>query len=167
MLRQEDLDAAVTERIVTQAQALRDFAAKRERAQVALLGHEERFRFMRGFNDFSMALPGVGVFNMTTMTAAVALLIAAVATLLALVAVVIDRRALLVSTFSYLGIVIVYAITTTRATAPSDPGTVFFSTLAVLGILVLGLGVGWQPLRRVVLAMLPSSLVAELPTVPV
>lgn len=47
----------MTEQIVTQAQAqaLRDFAAKRERARVALLGHEERFRFMRGFNDFFFA----------------------------------------------------------------------------------------------------------------
>jgi hypothetical protein len=57
MLRQEDLDAAVAAAIVTkaQAQALRDFAAKRERARDALLGHEERFRFMRGFNDFFFA----------------------------------------------------------------------------------------------------------------
>ncbi len=375
MLRQEDLDAAVTEQIVTQAQAqaLRDFAAKRERAQVALLGHEERFRFMRGFNDFffatgvvmlgagmmyfagpgsggnlaaavvvwglaellvrrmrlvlpglllacffvaliyraipadrilnllpdrllissaltqvpprrypatffdmffgggtdgfatapvviatkalvasaaaalfyvrfrlpfallplagslvmaitaatreiagpaaqptallvcglavfaaamsfdmsdrerltrradcafwlhllaaplvvhsliSMVLPGVGVFSMTTMTAAVALVIVVVATLLALVAVVIDRRALLVSTFSYVGIVIAYAITTARATAPSDPSTIFFSTLAVLGILVLGLGVGWQPLRRALMSLLPTAAVDRLP----
>jgi hypothetical protein len=54
MLRQEDLDAAVAEEIVTpaQAKALHDFAFKRERARAALLGHEERFRFMRGFNGF-------------------------------------------------------------------------------------------------------------------
>lgn len=111
----------------------------------------------------SMVLPGVGVFSMTTMTAAVALVIVVVATLLALVAVVIDRRALLVSTFSYVGIVIAYAITTARATAPSDPSTIFFSTLAVLGILVLGLGVGWQPLRRALMSLLPTAAVDRLP----
>jgi hypothetical protein len=98
-----------------------------------------------------------------TMTAAVALTIVAIAGLLALVAVVIDRRALLVSTFSYLGVVIAYAITTARAIAPADPTAVFFSTLAVLGILVLGLGVGWQPLRRLLLIFLPNAIVGRLP----
>jgi hypothetical protein len=118
MLRQEDLDAAVSENIVTAAPAvaLADFAARRQLARDALVGHEERFRFM--------------------------------------------RRALLVFTFSYLGIVIAYAITTARATAPA---AVFFSTLAVLGILVLGFGVGWQPLRRALLTLLPTAAVDRLP----
>jgi hypothetical protein len=111
----------------------------------------------------SMIVPSVGAFNMTTMTVAAALAIVAVATLLALVAVVIDRRALLVSTFGYLGIVIAYAITTARVTAPSDPSTVFFSALAVLGILVLVLGVGWQPLRRTLMSLLPTFAVNRLP----
>lgn len=108
----------------------------------------------------SMTVPSL---NALTMTAMVALAIVAIAGLLALMAVAIDRRALLVSTFSYLGIVIAYAITTTRVTAPADRTMVFFSTLAVLGILVLGLGVGWQPLRRVLLIILPNIIVGRLP----
>jgi hypothetical protein len=57
MLSHEDLDAAVAAGIVTEPQraALRDFAASRERARLAAQGHEERFRFMRGFNDFFLA----------------------------------------------------------------------------------------------------------------
>jgi hypothetical protein len=49
MLKDADIDAAVAQGIVTEAQAtaLRDLARQR----AIELGHEERFRFMRGFND--------------------------------------------------------------------------------------------------------------------
>jgi len=109
----------------------------------------------------SMIVPGI---NALAMTASVALVIVAIVTLLALVAVAIDRRALLVSTFSYLGIVIAYAITSARASAPADRSAVFFSTLAVLGTLVLVLGVGWQPLRRGLMRILPAGVVGRLPS---
>jgi hypothetical protein len=108
----------------------------------------------------SMIVPSISAL---TMTAAVAFMIVAVAAVLALVAVLIDRRALLVSTFSYLGLVIAYAIRTAEASAPADPSAIFFSTLAVLGILVLALGVGWQPLRRGLLTLLPTAAVDRLP----
>jgi hypothetical protein len=108
----------------------------------------------------SMIVPSVDALRMT---ATVALTIVAIVTPLAMVAVAIDRRALLVSTFSYLGIVIAYAITTARAIAPADSSTVFFSTLGLLGILVLGLGVGWQPLRRALMHILPTAAVDRLP----
>ena len=54
----DDLDAAVAEGIVTDAQvvALRDFTAKCEKQRAVARGHEERFRFMRGFNDFFFAV---------------------------------------------------------------------------------------------------------------
>jgi MFS family permease len=54
----DDLDAAAAAGIVTaeQAAALRAFAAEREKQRAAALGHEERFRFMRGFNDFFFAI---------------------------------------------------------------------------------------------------------------
>ncbi|HKA81247.1 MAG TPA: hypothetical protein VKD43_14500 [Xanthobacteraceae bacterium] len=54
----DDLDAAVAEGIVTDAQAaaLRDFTAKRDKQRAVARGHEERFRFMRGFNDFFFAV---------------------------------------------------------------------------------------------------------------
>jgi hypothetical protein len=58
MLQAADLDAAVAEGIVTQAQAasLRELALRRERERAVELGHEERFRFMRGFNDVFFAI---------------------------------------------------------------------------------------------------------------
>jgi hypothetical protein len=63
MLQDTDLDAAVAEGIVTQAQAtaLRELAGKRERERAIAQGHEERFRFMRGFNDVFFAI-GVVLF---------------------------------------------------------------------------------------------------------
>ena len=53
MLQDTDLDAAVAAGIVSEAQAssLRELARRRERERAIDLGHEERFRFMRGFND--------------------------------------------------------------------------------------------------------------------
>ena len=49
MLKDTDIDAAVAQGIVTaaQADALRDLARQR----AVELGHEERFRFLKGFND--------------------------------------------------------------------------------------------------------------------
>jgi hypothetical protein len=63
MLEDADLDVAVQEGIVTgtQATALRELARRRERARAAALGHEERFRFLRGFNDVFFAI-GVVLF---------------------------------------------------------------------------------------------------------
>jgi hypothetical protein len=53
MLQDADLDAAVAEGVVSEAQAaaLRELARRRERERAIALGHEERFRLMRGFND--------------------------------------------------------------------------------------------------------------------
>jgi hypothetical protein len=58
MLQQEDLDAAVAKGILTEAQAtgLCELALQRDKERIATLGHEERFRFMRGFNDFFFAV---------------------------------------------------------------------------------------------------------------
>src|SRR5579862_7029244 len=57
MVTQDDLAAGVAQGVITDAQAaaLRALAAEREKARAAALGHEERFRFMRGFNDFFFA----------------------------------------------------------------------------------------------------------------
>jgi hypothetical protein len=64
MLAQDDLDAAVAEGIVTRAQAdvLWEFGAKRKARNVAMHADEERFRFMRGFNDFFFAV-GIVLFG--------------------------------------------------------------------------------------------------------
>jgi hypothetical protein len=63
MLQDADLDAAVAQGIVTDAQAaaLRDLAHRRQRERAVALGHEERFRFVRGFNDIFFAI-GVVLF---------------------------------------------------------------------------------------------------------
>jgi hypothetical protein len=63
MVQEADLDAAVAEGIVTQSQAaaLRELVRQRERERAVALGHEERFRFMRGFNDVFFAI-GVVLF---------------------------------------------------------------------------------------------------------
>jgi len=64
MLEQDDLDAAVAEGIVTRAQAdaLWEFGARRKTRNVAVHADEERFRFMRGFNDFFFAV-GIVLFG--------------------------------------------------------------------------------------------------------
>jgi hypothetical protein len=63
MLHDADLDAAVAEGTITavQAAALRELAGRRERERAVALGHEERFRFLRGFNDVFFAI-GVVLF---------------------------------------------------------------------------------------------------------
>jgi hypothetical protein len=57
-INSDDLDAAVAAGVVTtrQADALRDFVATRKAAPVAYGMEDERFRFMRGFNDLFFAI---------------------------------------------------------------------------------------------------------------
>jgi hypothetical protein len=98
--------------------------------------------------------------NLTNEAAAAIVLIVAT---LSVVAIVTDRRALLVSALIYLGIVIGYAITGTIGQRGVDNTVIFFATLFVLGALVVALGVGWQPLRRVFLRLLPSRMANLLP----
>jgi hypothetical protein len=95
------------------------------------------------------------------MTDRVAATIVAIVVVLTLVAVTIDRRALLVSTLTYLGIAIAYAL----KAASVDQSAVFFATLLVLGAMVLTIGVGWLPLRRILMRLVPVRLGAHLPPV--
>jgi hypothetical protein len=108
----------------------------------------------------STVAPGVNSFTMTT---PVALMIIAMVPVLALVALAIDRRALMVSTLSYLGIVIVHAIRTSGASRAAGLGGEIYLTLVILGAFVLVLGVGWLPLRRQLMALLPGPLFNRLP----
>src|ERR1700687_3246818 len=64
MLDDDDLEAAVGAGVVTRAQAdaLRTFSRQRQKTGVAERADEERFRFMRGFNDFFFAI-GVVLFG--------------------------------------------------------------------------------------------------------
>src|SRR5262245_52044597 len=76
MLREEDLTVAVAEGIVTepQAAALRALAQQRAKARAAMHGDDERFRFLRSFNDIfltvGIALSGVGLAFFTAPTPA-------------------------------------------------------------------------------------------------
>ena len=88
--------------------------------------------------------------------------IVAVIALLTVVAIVIDRRAMFVSALSYLGIVIAYAIARSGA-ASTDRTGVFFTTLLILGVMVLVLGIGWQPLRNVMMRAVPGAFARHLP----
>ena len=60
----DDLDAAVTAGVLpaAQADALRDFVASRVSGPVSYGMEDERFRFMRGFNDFFFAI-GIVLFG--------------------------------------------------------------------------------------------------------
>ncbi len=97
----------------------------------------------------------------------VAVAIVLIVAILAVVAIAIDRRALLVSALLYVGVVIAYAIGGPSGwpAGGAGQGTVFFSTLVVLGVFVITLGVGWMPLRRRLLAHISSSIAGRLPPV--
>ena len=101
------------------------------------------------------------------MTAPVAATIVLIIAVLALVAIAIDRRALLVSGLSYLGIVIAYAVSGAAGRAPDTQAAVVAATLVILGAFVLALGVGWMPLRRRVMPLLSAPVANRLPPVPV
>lgn len=77
---------------------------------------------------------------------------------LAGIALAIDRRALLISGLSYIGLVIGYTVTKLSGGAE----TMLFVTPLLLGILVIVLGVGWRTLRRYLLSHLPGHSWKEL-----
>jgi hypothetical protein len=107
---------------------------------------------------------GVAPFGLGMNTTSAVTIFVIVAFLTA-VAVLIDRRALLVSALIYLGTAIGYALTgAVHADAGNRPA-VFFATLVILGAMVLALGVGWQPLRRLFLRLFPSAFVDRFPPV--
>jgi hypothetical protein len=88
-----------------------------------------------------------------------ALAVIVIVAVLALVALLIDRRALLVAGLAYLGGAIGYLLS-------GNPGATLAATLVILGAIVLTLGAGWVPLRRLLLALLPSAISNRLPSVP-
>jgi hypothetical protein len=98
-----------------------------------------------------------------TMTTTSAVTIFIIVALLTAVAVLIDRRALLVSALIYLGVAIGYALTSAIRAGTDNNVSVFFATLVILGAMVLILGAGWQPLRRLFLRLVPAVVVDRLP----
>jgi hypothetical protein len=79
-----------------------------------------------------------------------------------LVALAIDRRALIVSSLSYLLAAVGYVV----STASQLLGGSAFASLIVLGVVVLVIGMGWHPARRLVLAPFRGQAwLAKLPPV--
>ena len=79
---------------------------------------------------------------------------------LAVIALIIDRRALLVSGLVYLGSAIAVSLQTL-----SGPGLSFVPyTFFTLGAVLVGLGIGWTPVRRLILKLIPNGeLLRRLP----
>lgn len=118
MLHDDDLDAAVGAAIVTQAQAdsLREFAVKRRSAGVAERADEERFRFMRGFNDIfftiGVVLFGVGVSIFAGIQGAPAFYGLAAATMWGLAELLVYRMRLVLPGIAVLVFFVMFAIST-------------------------------------------------------
>jgi hypothetical protein len=100
--------------------------------------------------------------NFANMTREVAIVVILIVAGLAAVAITIDRRALLVSALAYLGIIISFALSS-GSSLGSDRGFLFFATILILGAFVIALGVGWLPVRRVLIRLLPAGLTTRLP----
>jgi hypothetical protein len=92
-----------------------------------------------------------------------ALTVAVIVVLLGIVAILIDRRAMLVSGLAYLGGAIAAGL---ASSGGSDPGFVVSATLVILGAFVLIVGIGWVPLRRLLLGLVPPPIANRLPPVP-
>lgn len=96
--------------------------------------------------DYSARAPVV-----TGMTVA---LVVALIGVLSLVALVVDRRALLVAGLGYLGTALAYAITVLSGVSQSLAA---LPTLAVLGAVIIVLGVAWREVRAGVMGLLPDG----------
>lgn len=83
---------------------------------------------------------------------------------LMLTGIVLDRRAFVTSGLVSLG----YAINILLSKGSLEgllrsADSLFFIILIAIGVVVLSLGIGWQPLRRVVVGALPENIVRRLP----
>ncbi len=104
----------------------------------------------------------VSLYTQVDLTAQTAWSVIAIVAVLTVVALIVDRRALFVSALSYLEIVIGYAIAG-AGSGSGDRTSIFFATLLILGVMVLVLGVGWQPLRNLVMRAIPAAVARHLP----
>lgn len=78
---------------------------------------------------------------------------------LGILALMIDRRAFIVSALLYLAGAVAYTISQSGI----SPDNQLAFTALVLGLFVVGLALGWQPLRRAFLRLLPDGLSSRLP----
>ncbi|MBX5228222.1 hypothetical protein HJC06_17695 [Rhizobium sp. NLR9b] len=98
------------------------------------------------------------IFDLANMSARTPVVVATVAALM-LIGLVIDRRAFVTSGLLSLGFAIFSVVRKGNATVD----TYIFTTLIVVGAIVLIIGTGWMPLRRLVLRALPPAIANRLP----
>ncbi|MEI1246630.1 hypothetical protein [Rhizobium aouanii] len=101
---------------------------------------------------------GVRIFDVGNMSAGTPVVVATVAALM-LIGLIIDRRAFVTSGLLSLGVAIFGVVRKGNATVD----TYIFTTLIVVGTIVLIIGTGWMPLRRLVLRALPPAIANRLP----
>jgi hypothetical protein len=80
-----------------------------------------------------------------------------VALVVTVIGLILDRRALVISTLAY----VAYTVGSVLYMAGTGGAGVVVGTLAVLGIYVVLLGVGWRSIRRAVMAHLPLGRLAS------
>ncbi|MEP3630417.1 MAG: hypothetical protein ABJN04_10475 [Hyphomicrobiales bacterium] len=88
-------------------------------------------------------------------------LILTVFTILTLIALIIDRRAFLVSSLLYMTI----AFTQIIRTLGIDSSLQTTVTFLFIGVLIVVLGIGWSPLRRLIMTMVPSAIANRVPPI--
>jgi len=80
---------------------------------------------------------------------------------LTVIALVIDRRAFLVSSLLYMG----GAFTQIVSALGFDDSLQFAVPVLFIGVLVVVLGIGWSPLRRLIMTIVPSAIADRVPPI--
>ena len=88
-------------------------------------------------------------------------LILIVFAILTVIALIIDRRAFLVSSLLYMG----GAFTKIVGSLGLDDSLQFAVPVLFIGLLVVVLGIGWSPLRRLIMTIVPSAIANRVPPV--
>ncbi len=86
-----------------------------------------------------------------------ALRVVAIFIALAIFALVINRRAILVATLTYLGAAVWYLISRNAGTADNA----VLLTMLIISLFVIGLGIGWHPIRRTLMRIPPLNCVGH------
>ena len=99
-----------------------------------------------------------GWFSASTSVGQAAIIVGAVA-LLMLVGIVLDRRAFVTSGLLSFGYAFKVLLTEGGfARLATSASTLVSLTLLTIGVVVLALGIGWQPLRRIIVGGLPEGM---------
>jgi len=88
-------------------------------------------------------------------------LILIVFAILTVIALIIDRRAFLVSSLLYMG----GAFTQIISALGLDDSLQFAVPVLFIGLLVVVLGIGWSPLRRLIMTIVPSAIADRVPPI--